>query len=260
MSRRSMNFYHEKHPILAHLEKSLHKYACAIIGNSQAVVRDLISEGVHKDKVNLIYNGVNIYPYQDKLYRDKLRDIYGINSDELVIIMVANLIKYKGHEDLIKALSIFSKQFPDPWRLILIGRDEGLKLPLCELIDTLRLKEKILFLGELKSAEHLVSIGDIGVSASHEEGFSNSILEGMAAGLPMVVTDVGGNSEAVLDHETGLVVPPHSPLHLAAALLTLAIDPQMRQDLGRSARKRVQDVFSVEACINAYKNLYHSLG
>jgi glycosyltransferase involved in cell wall biosynthesis len=86
----------------------------------------------------------------------------------------------------------------------------------------------------------LLSASDIAILCSHQEGFWNVILEGMSAGLPLIVTDVGGNREAVVAGETGLIVPPHDPLRLAAAIIHLAQHPEVRQRFGIAGRKLVE--------------------
>ncbi|MDZ4057391.1 MAG: glycosyltransferase, partial [Polynucleobacter sp.] len=96
---------------------------------------------------------------------------------------------------------------------------------------------------------------DIGVLCSHEEGFSNAVLESMAARLPMIVTDVGGNAEAVEDGVTGYVIPPKNPVELARALQRLALDPDRRL-IGERGRERVETHFSMATCINDYLSLY----
>jgi len=98
-------------------------------------------------------------------------------------------------------------------------------------------------------------LADVGLLCSHEEGFSNAVLEGMAAGLPMVVTDVGGNAEAVIDGVTGYVVPAHNPELLADALLTVALADD-RALMGDRGRRRVVEKFSMNSCIDAYEALY----
>jgi len=117
----------------------------------------------------------------------------------------------------------------------------------------------MIFTGEFVSARDLWSVGDIGVLPSHQEGFSNSILEGMSACLPMVVTNVGGNAEAVLHGETGLVVSPHCPEQLGEALYTLASDPEKRRIYGVAARSSVDRDFSVDNCSEEYKRVYESV-
>jgi glycosyltransferase involved in cell wall biosynthesis len=94
---------------------------------------------------------------------------------------------------------------------------------------------------------------------SHQEGFSNAVLESMAAGLPAIVTDVGGNAEAVVDGETGLVVPPHAPARLAEAIVRLANDPALCAELGAAARQRVAKHFSFKQCVSHYDGLYRML-
>src|SRR5262249_27490264 len=106
----------------------------------------------------------------------------------------------------------------------------------------------------------LLKASDLGVLApTRNEGFSNAVLEGMASGLPMVVTDVGGNAEAVLDGETGLVVAPHNPTALGAAIVRLAHDPDLRRSMGERAKKRAANEFSCTTSLNQYCALYEEL-
>src|SRR3546814_21107429 len=87
----------------------------------------------------------------------------------------------------------------------------------------------------------------IGILCSRQEGFANSILEGMAAGLPMIVTDAGGNAEAVVDGETGRVVPPHEPKILGEAILDLVNSPETRRRMGAVGKRRISETFSLQA-------------
>ena len=103
-----------------------------------------------------------------------------------------------------------------------------------------QLDQNILFLGPRDDIPDMLHLSDLAILCSHEEGFSNAILEGMAVGLPMVVTDVGGNAEAMQNGVTGIVVPAREPSALGAAILKLAKNAQLRKRMGREARKRVQ--------------------
>ena len=260
MSRRSLNIYQQDYPALALLEKKLHPRMRIILGNSRAVLSDLIEEGVPVSRTRLIYNGVDVHPLPNGEEQNSLRTQHGIMADDLVIVVVANLFRYKGHMDLIHAMGLIAPKLVMPWRLLLIGRDEGEKSKLQLLLQLLGLSEHISFLDEVKKIDSLLQIADISVLPSHQEGFSNAILESMAAGLPVVVTNVGGNPEAVLHEVTGLVVPSHSPYELGQAIFSLACDPEKRKAYGDMARKRVQEHFSVEACVAAYNSLYQALG
>lgn len=257
MSRRSSSRYQGARPILARVERALHAKMDMVIGNSKAVVGELRTECVSEAKLHLIYNGIELPTRQPQ--REAARKVLGLAVDELVGVMVANLIAYKGHSDLIRALILVSKRLPSRWTLLLAGRDEGLKSKLEFLARNGGISRHIRFLGECSDTAALLAAADFGLLTSHEEGFSNAILEGMAAGLPMVVTDVGGNPEAVLDGVTGLVVPPRNVEAIGEAVLRIANDPGLRARLGEAGRIRVQKEFSMTRCASAHDRLYRSL-
>ena len=258
MSRRSLNTYQSNKPaFLAAIERVLHKRMDAVVGNSQAVVRQLVDdEGVAAQSCRLLYNGIEVAEATNA--RDASRAALGIYGDTVVLSIVANLIPYKGHADLLDACSRLT---PDaPWRLLVIGNDSaGIEEALRQQARQSGLTERIVFLGRRADIPDLLAASDIAVLASHEEGFSNAILEAMAAGLPMVTTDVGGNAEAVENGETGLVVPARQPAAMASALQRLVDDPAMRRQMGAAGRQRVRDLFSLEACVANYEALYRSV-
>jgi glycosyltransferase involved in cell wall biosynthesis len=144
--------------------------------------------------------------------------------------------------------------------LLAVGRDDGIGSNLRQQADTLNLGKKVRFLGPREDVADLLRISDLGILCSHEEGFSNAILEGMAASLPMVVTDVGGNAEAVKNGTTGLVVAAHSPSELGTAILRLVKDAALRKRMGQAARNHVEQEFSLEACVEQYEKLYDAVG
>ena len=104
----------------------------------------------------------------------------------------------------------------------------------------LSIQDHVRFLDVRDDVPALLAASDIGIIASHQEGFSNAVLEGMAAGLAMAVTAVGGNPEAVIDGECGLVMPAKDPPALARALARLAGDPALRRRLGAAAQRRAR--------------------
>jgi glycosyltransferase involved in cell wall biosynthesis len=256
MSRRSLSRYQRNWPAVARIERFLHGRMDAVTGNSRAVVKELSAEGVPETKLRLIYNGIDISPGMD---RSDARRALDLKDDALVGVMVANFIPYKGHHDLIEGLALVAKQLPAGWRALLAGRDEGLRPELESLAAKRGIAGNLLFLGERSDVPRLLAAADFGLLTSHEEGFSNVVLEGMAASLPMIVTDVGGNSEAVLDGETGIVVPPHDPKAIGGAVLRLAHDCNRRKSLGDAGRRRAADHFSMATCLNAHLELYRTL-
>ncbi len=260
MSRRSLNYYQKKHPWLAFLERKLHSKMSRILVNSRSVLQQMIKdEAVSEDRLRLIYNGVDLSKFSIFTDRGKTRSNLGISEKAIVFIIVANLYAYKGHVDLIRALSIARNDLPDNWSLLCVGRDENTLDYLMKLSKEYNLQDHIHWLGERNDVPELLLASDIGILCSHQEGFSNSILEGMAAKLPLVVTNVGGNSEAVLDGETAIVVPSCDPGTLSDALLCLASDSGLRKKMGIAGFQRVKTCFSLECCVDAYDALYSEL-
>ena len=259
MSRRSLNVYQNKHPAMALVERLLHRAMAAVLGNSRSVVDQLrLQEQVSMSRLGLIYNGVELGPYQTGA-REATRRALSIADGMLVLVIVANLIPYKGHIDLMDALSIASSRLPGNWRLLIVGRDDGIGPAVTARAAALGIGSRISLLGQRNDVAAILQASDIGLLCSHEEGFSNAIIEGMAAGLPMIVTDVGGNSEAVVDGKTGLVVPSHDPQQLANAIARLAGDPALRARMSSAAQQRVGEHFSAERCLAAYEALYREL-
>lgn len=260
MSRRGLNYYQQKHWGFKNIELFFHKKCTYILGNSQAVINQLNQdEKVALSKLKFIYNGIPVEDYTQTLSRSNIRASLKIAEDDPVLIIVANLIPYKGHADLLQALGRYHSAFPKNWKLWCVGLDTGLKESLQGLAKTLGIESNIYWLGSRKDTIDLLKASNIGLLCSHEEGFSNAILEGMAAGLPMIVTDVGGNREAVLDNVTGLVIEPKNPEQLGQAILTLINNPALANNLGEAGKKRVKDFFSLEKCVQNYHDLYQSL-
>jgi glycosyltransferase involved in cell wall biosynthesis len=259
MSRRSLAAYQEKYPLLRTAERLLHRRTIGLIGNSQAVVEELATEAGDPRKLALIHNGLETPP-TTAIERLRTRQALNVGDDVLVIVVLANLIPYKGHRDLIAALALAKDSMPKPWCVLAIGRDEGIGKELKQRAEALDIAANMIWLGQQAAAERLLPAGDIFVLPSHEEGFSNALLEAMAAELAVIATAVGGNSDAVVDGESGILVPPRDPRALAVALKRLAGDPALRRRLGEAARTRVEQRFSLETCVARYERLYRALG
>lgn len=259
MSRRSLNHYQNKQPVFGKLERWLHPRMSMILANSMAVKHDLVAEGVAPEKIGLIYNGIDLTTLHPSNDRQTLRQHANIREDALVLSMVANLIPYKGHKDLLQALGAIKNSLPEHWVLQCVGRDDGILEELEAVASRLGIGENVRFLGSRTDIANILTMSDIGLLTSHEEGFSNSVLEGMAASLPMIVTDVGGNAEAVEDGKSGIVVPAHSPESLGKAVLAL-LPEHRRRELGAQGKIRVLTLFAHETCIDKYEQIYCAMG
>jgi glycosyltransferase involved in cell wall biosynthesis len=258
MSRRSLNTY-QRNALARGVERCWHYLMHAVLGNSQVVVDQLKAEGIAPSRLGLIYNGIDDSIFSGAGMRADARAALGLAPDTLVMCIVANLIPYKGHRDLLDALAVAAPHLPPHWHMLMVGRDDGIGAALHQQAQQLGLCDNISFLGVRHDIPALLSASDIGILCSHQEGFANAILEGMAAGLPMVVTQVGGNTEAVIDGETGLVVPPRDGKTLAAAIVRLASDASLRACFGAAGRERVAAQFSVRRFIDGHFALYDVL-
>jgi len=255
MSRRSLNVY-QRGWLVRGIECAYHRTMHAVLGNSRGVVRELRNENVPRERLGLIYNGIDVPGVFD---RGEARTRLGVPAEALVMIIVANLIPYKGHADLLDALSLAAPRLPQGWRLLVVGRDDGIGDNLRAQAQRAGLQDNIVFLGARDDVPSLLAATDIDILCSHEEGFANAVLEGMAAGLPMIVTRVGGNAEAARDGETGLVVEPRDPASLAAAIVRLAGDPALRGRMGAAGRRRVHEEFDVDRFVRSHAALYAAL-
>ena len=259
MSRRSRNFYQARHSFAASLERILHRQMTVLLGNSLKVVEDLQNECAQRNKIRLIYNGIHLPDIRNAQSNLLLRRDLGIDCNTLVFTMTASLIAYKGHRDLIEAFELIKGKLGGNWCLICVGDDRGVLKELKKLSCDVGVDKHVLWLGSRRDVTKILAASDIGVLSSHEEGFSNAVLEYMGAGLPSVVTDVGGNAEAVLNEKCGLVVSARDPASIGRALLRLSKDSMLRATMGVAARNRIKKYFTLEHSVENYSNLYHDL-
>jgi glycosyltransferase involved in cell wall biosynthesis len=258
MSRRSLTHYRRGRPWFAWLERLMHRRTLALLGNSQAVADELEAETDDPGKVGLIHNGVAIPAVVSDETRRHARARLGFEQDSFIMVAVANLIPYKGHSDLIGALIQAAPQLPAPWHLLIVGRDEGIGDELKAQAEKGGIAGQIAFLGLRDDVESILPAADLALLVSHQEGFSNALLEAMAQGIAVVATAVGGNCDAIEDDVSGRLVPVRDPIELSETIVELANDPDLRQRLGASARRRAVSCFSQNACIERYVRLYRN--
>jgi glycosyltransferase involved in cell wall biosynthesis len=167
------------------------------------------------------------------------------------------LVPNKAYDVLVEALGRLRKE-EQSFELLLAG--EGPERPRLEkLAVQLGLAERVKFLGSIENVPDLLASAQMVVHPSRSEGLSNTLLEAMAEGLPVIATDVGGTPELVKDGETGMLVPPDDPVLLAAKIKQLLNDPGLRFRLGESGLKLVRSKYSVETVASQYERIYESL-
>lgn len=265
MSRRGLVTYREKYPpFIAGLERFLQRRMVLSLANSRAVADELLADGLPGERVELIHNGLDVQrlraPGAD---RSAGRLALGVCEQSVVFVVVANLIPYKGHEDLLKAFGHLKAgaRLPEDWALVIIGKDipsrsGGRRSELTELAVSQGIVENVKFLGARRDVPELLRAADIGVLPSHEEGFSNALIEKMGAGLAIVATAVGGNPEALADGEVGILVPPGAPVEMAEAIASLIEAPQTCLRLGQMAQARAWKHYTLAQCVDRYDAAY----
>jgi glycosyltransferase involved in cell wall biosynthesis len=261
MSRVSLNFYQRNSRFFGTIERAFHHRADLVIGNSEAILRELRIEGIPDRKLLLVHNGIDFADFTNGMVdRQQARARLGISQTALVLTSVANLFPYKGHADLLSALQLVRGRLAADWILLVAGRDiDGNLAKLRRSADEWGLGQHVRFLGERQDIPTILSASDIHISASHYEGFPNNILEAMCAGLPVVATAVGGVTEQIAGGCTGYLVPPCDPEALGAALYALACDSSCRLAMGKRARLRVEGQFPIDHSVAAFEQAYASL-
>jgi glycosyltransferase involved in cell wall biosynthesis len=257
MSRRSLNYYQKKIMLFEQLEKEIHNKVDAVLANSEAVKKDLLKEEVLEEKLHLIYNGIDLSRFNE-LPDNKIRKELGINKAAFIMTIVANLIPYKGHSDLLDALAMIKNRLPDDWVLLCVGKYGEEKSNLEEKLEKTQLKSHVKFLGLRSDVHQILLNSNVGLLCSHEEGMPNAVMEYMAARLPVVATNVGGTVELVDDSETGILVPPKDPEKYAKAILKL-IEKNVKNKWGEQGRKKIEEEYSIEMCVKTYDNLYKKM-
>ncbi|MDP2923095.1 MAG: glycosyltransferase [Candidatus Omnitrophota bacterium] len=229
-----------------------------IICVSNAVKEAVISkEKANPVQIEVIYNGVDSKKFQVTGHKSQLKDSLGIKENEFVVGMIANLGWIKGHKDFIEAAGIVLKEIPNV-KFLLVGSGPLLE-SLRSQVAGLRLEEKVLFLGTRKDIPELLSIMDVSVNASYSEGMSNTILQSMAAGVPVVATAVDGNLETVVDGVTGILVPPKDPQAMAKAIVRILKDRELARRMGESAKKTIHERFTIQIMLKNMEDLYKRL-
>jgi glycosyltransferase involved in cell wall biosynthesis len=211
--------------------------------------------------VGVIYNGVNFGTYGSNQpgspLCNRLKLELSLPMDAIVVLQVARLDALKDHQTAIETFARVAKTRSDV-HLVLAG--EGPERSSIEAaIADHSLAHQVHLLGTRSDIHHLLPAADLFLLTSISEGIPLTIIEAMAAGLPVVATAVGGIPEVVVDGHTGLLTPPKASHDLAAAILQLASNPQQRAKMGQAGRSRAQQLFSDEQMNASYARTYEEI-
>lgn len=227
---------------------------CKSFAVSRELRGHMIAEGFPASSLTVNHNGIEPGAEPDEAARVKARAALGVAPGDVVLGSVARLDPVKDLGTLIEAFTQAAGQYPS-LRLLLVGEGPQRDM-LRHAAEKSPASGRITFLGQRKDVRQLLPGFDMYINSSITEGISVTILEAMAAGLPVIATNVGGNGEVVDVEHTGLLVGARRPQELAKAMLSLAGDPQRRQAMSRAARRRLEESFTLQAMLSRYTQAY----
>ncbi|WP_071459948.1 N-acetyl-alpha-D-glucosaminyl L-malate synthase BshA [Bacillus massilinigeriensis] len=206
-------------------------------------------------EIQCIYNFIDPRVYAN-LKKNNLRKEYGITEEEKVIIHVSNFRPVKRVLDVVRAFSKISENVSA--RLLLVGDGPEMK-KVCDLVGELGIRDRVLFLGKQENVEELFTISDLMFLLSQKESFGLVALEAMAAGVPCIVTNVGGIPEVVENGTTGFICELGDIEEIASKSIMLLTNEDMYARFSRNSEERAYRKFSAEKIVAQYEEVYARL-
>jgi glycosyltransferase involved in cell wall biosynthesis len=245
------------------------RLADRVLVNAEAIRSWLVAEGYDSGKIVVIRNGIDLGRFTGRKGGARIRGELGIPAGAPLVAVLSRLDQLKGHEYFLEAAAEVARRVPDA-RFLVIGdrmtvragevvSEHTYRAGLEEYARRLGLENRVAFTGFRLDVPELLSEIAVSVLPTLSEGLSNTILESMAAGVPVVATAVGGNPEAVEHGVTGLLVPPRDARELAGAIASLLENPDLARTLGEAARRRVAERFSLDLMVRQTERLYQML-
>jgi glycosyltransferase involved in cell wall biosynthesis len=238
----------DKTPTQITLQRQAYRCAHAVVANSPAAAAALRREGIQPSQIRIIPNGVDLDSLAASRPRGPIRSL----------LTVANLRREKAHEVLFAAIASLVAE-GSALRLRVAG-DGPRAAELRALAASLGIADRVTFLGHREDVAALLAESDLFVLPSRSEAFPNSVVEAMAAGVPVVASAVGGLVDLVEPGRTGLLVPPDDSSALASAIRSLMAAPERAAALGDAARRDVRERYSFDRMVRAFEDLYLAHG
>jgi len=226
-----------------------------VIANAEAVKQHVVQRHrIREDKIDVVYNGISLSRVEG---REAARVLNADACGDGSVAIIASLTKKKDHGTFLEAAGIVSKELPGA-RFLVVG-DGPLRSSISERVESMGLSESVVLTGPTDDIASLLASVDVSVLTSLKEGCSNVVLESMAAGKPLVVTDVGGNRELVDAGRTGYLVPAGDARGMAEHIIKLLRDPELRERMGRAGRERVRERYTADRMVEHTIDIYLSI-
>ena len=232
----------------------LSKLGGRVYSVSADLKKHMVAEGFPAQRVQVVYNGIDPGHRPTSIERQAARDALGVPGGAFVTGTVGRLDPVKNLAAMLRAHALLVENHPDT-RAVIVG-DGPERGALEALAAELGIADSVIFTGYRSDVRALMAAFDVYLNTSTYEGVSLTILEAMAASLPVIATPVGGNPEVVIDRETGLLVPAGAR-EIADAISLLWLDPRRRGLMGDAGRSRVIRHFSIARMVDDYASAYH---
>lgn len=237
------------------IQRLLWSRAERVVCVSSVLRENLVARiGFPREKIQIIKNGVMLERFDVAINSFEFRAALGIPPDALVFGSIGRFVPVKDYATLVKAAKVVISALPEA-HLVFCG-DGPLKTDLANLANTLGISRHVHILNWRDDIPRLLKVYDVFVLSSVSEGMSNAILEAMCAGRPVVATAVGGNTELVVEDETGLLVPSRDPQRMGEAILALLRNPERRREMGDAGHQRIVSQFSLQGMVRNYESMY----
>lgn len=217
-------------------------------------------------KVSVIYGCVDAYKFSpsciSESHRDKLKKEFCISSSDRIIGCIGNINPAKGYEYLLDSINIIKKKHTNI-KYIIIGKISDSQkqyfAKLLSIVNSQNLMDDVFFVGQRDDIPHMLSIFDIFILPSTTEGTPIAVLEAMSMEKLVVAADVGAVSEQIINGKTGFIIPPRDSEAIARCITSLLNNGNNLQEMGKSARVRVLEIFSLKQCVYKYIDLYQKV-
>jgi len=229
----------------------------AILAVSEDLRRYMLDAGFPGGRVGVIRNGIDAGAAPSAAGRADARRLLGVGAGAFVAATVARLDPVKDLHTMLEGFAIVRRSAPNA-RLVIVG-DGPERGSLSERATAADLAGAVEFLGYRSDVREILAAADLYLNTSISEGISLTVLEAMAAGVPVVATAAGGTPEVLADGDSGILVPVRDPLRLAGAITALIGDGPRRATLAIAARRRLESLFTIERMVTEYARLYQRL-
>ena len=249
VASRRVDFHLKRHAF----SKWKYGHVDVFIAASEVIRTILVADGIPEDRIEVVHDGVNVAAIDKQPIVDA-HATFWLPHGAPVVANVAALAAHKGQKHLVAAAARVVRELPDT-RFLIIG-DGELREPLERQIRDLGLERHVMLTGFRTDVVGVLKSIDVFAMSSVTEGLGSAILEAMACSRAVVATRAGGIPEAVIDEQTGVLVPPQDEAALADGIVRVLSDDARRDEFGRAGRQRVIDAFSVDRLVARTSEVY----